>query len=225
MIHALEGYEVEPLRMRAGWRPAVLTDRIASTAPHGEPATIEARFPVVGRLGETRNLVVHHPWPGHTEERVALGRIILRGPGDEIAELFSFGGQLLMDVGEHDTTCRMTAPAPIVPLQYAPSPVHHEIETDLASEVEALLARLRATTHLEHDDFDRRLNAHPPDELFLASLASLRDVLDHLPPRLRRRRGYQIAGHMVQDLVERAGEAGRWRESQPRLAELLATEP
>jgi len=222
MYHVPDGCDLEPLHLGTGWRAAELTVHLGRS-PGGGPPVVEAHFPVVGTWGTTEVLEVHQDWVGPASHRAALGRVILRYADAEGEELFTFGGDLTIHEAADETACRLTAPAPIVALQYAPSPVRHEIETDLVSEVEALLARLRATSGLPADEFERRLNEQSPEALFLASLASLEAVLKQLPQALRARRGYQIAGRAVREMVTGAQAAGRWRTEQATLADLLTT--
>lgn len=145
------------------------------TLRHYDPE--RADYPIVGSDGSLEKLHLTPNWRGSPNYRIGIGRIILHDRRGKIVEAFSFGGQLTITNQETYTLCTLTSPAPIWGLV-----TPYCIESDLASEVEALLARQEADWAVHHrPGFSRRLAQLDPWSLFMACLWSVEQALAEIP--------------------------------------------
>jgi hypothetical protein len=149
--------------------------RPAPTEQHYDPEVVACAVAIAS--GGVMTLRVHHPWILDATYRVCVGHIRLEDRKGKQVTAFTFGGELHIDSDAHHTLCRFISPAPI--LEH--SREHNTLEVLLSEEVEVLFAERRAAARHNDDDFERRLAAADPLQLYWACLATLRDKIDRWP--------------------------------------------
>jgi hypothetical protein len=153
-------------------------DIYLQATPSGEHFDPElVTVPVVGDHGHIQKLDIYHPWNYDLEYRVTAGRLLMADRHDKRFEAFTYGGQITMTNGQSETQCRLVSPAPIINL----APPLNAADF-LATETEILMAERRAYWERQPDEFECRLAAAEPLELFHAVLESLREKFSQFPP-------------------------------------------
>jgi hypothetical protein len=100
---------------------------------------------------------------------VCPGRVILRDRSGKSVEFFTFGASLETASGPDEMVYSFRSPAPILALDTS-----LEIVPDhLASETEALMAKMRARWGLDEKGFNQRLAEIDPLQFYLAALQSI----------------------------------------------------
>ncbi len=123
---------------------------------------------------EIERLTIRHPW--HTNQyRLCAGSIHIEDAVRKEVELFTYGGDLIVDAGPDCTTCEIHSPAPVLG-----NFSEHSIGRLLAEETEIILAQERVDFLEDENVFDRRLATLDPLDLYYASLSTLLDRFQHL---------------------------------------------
>jgi hypothetical protein len=149
--------------------------RPAPTEQHYDPEVVVCSVAVAG--GGVMALRVQHPWILAPTYRVCAGHIRLEDRKGKQVTAFTFGGEVHIDSDVHRTLCRFLSPVPILEHSRA----RNTLEVLLGEEVEVLFAERRAAARHSDDDFERRLAAAEPRQLYWACLAALRDKIDRWP--------------------------------------------
>ncbi len=136
----------------------------------------QVRLGIAASSGNVETLAITHPWTRQGRYRARAGRVILRAHTDEVAEVFTFGGELDITSNLEMTTCTLTSPVPIIEVSADDSML-----TMLVAEVEVLLARRRAVWGEQEYAFEKRLASADPLVLYTTCLATLRDHVAHIP--------------------------------------------
>jgi hypothetical protein len=131
---------------------------------------------VVGEQAEPQAIEIYHPWDYEQEYKVTAGRLLMADRREKRLDAFTYGGRLAITNDGSETKCVLVSPAPI--LNLAP-PLN--AADFLATETEILLAERRAFWEVRPDEFDHRLAAAEPLELFHAVLDTLREKFRHFP--------------------------------------------
>jgi hypothetical protein len=153
-------------------------DIILRSLPSGEHFDPDVvTVPVINDRGDPQKLEVYHPWDYDLEYQLTAGRLLIADRHDKHFDAFIYGGQLSITTSQDKTICAIVSPAPI--LNLAPPLNAGDF---LATETEILLAERRAYWEKEPEEFDHRLVAADPLELFHAVLESLRAKFKHFPP-------------------------------------------
>lgn len=174
-----------------------------------------ALFPVE-HGGALRRLAVEHPYRLGEELHFTSGRIRLVAHRGDVEEIVTFGGQAVVNVEGSETVCRVTSPAPFLPLSEGPeSPF-----VLLAGELEVILAESRAGWGRDESYHLDRLGEVEPMKLFVASLKTLEERLGRLA-HVERDNETRQALHLVRDMRHRLEQAGEWPSSAAGLADIL----
>jgi hypothetical protein len=213
------GYSFEP-PAPAGYpvhRRLTVVLRPRPTERHYDPE--RAEWPVVSPHGELDRLTVFHPWPVSSEQRAALGRIILADRKGKAVEAFSFGGTLRITASDEQVVAVLESPAPILPL-LPPQTVAEA----LVDEIEILLARRRAHWDSQPQPhaaaaFEERLARAEPLALYQACLAALRAQLAATPAAFHDAE-HHLAGFVRREIAA-LEQAGHWSLHPLSLEDLL----
>jgi hypothetical protein len=149
--------------------------RSTPSGEHFDPEIVS--FPIVNEHGDPQKLDVYHPWDYGLEYRLTAGRLVMSDRRGKHFDAFLYGGQLSLTIHAAETVCVVTSPAPI--LNLAPPLNAGDF---LATESEIVLAERRAYWEKQPEEFDRRLAAAEPLELFHAILEALRAKFKQFPP-------------------------------------------
>jgi hypothetical protein len=193
-----------------------LTINLYSQPIHAFFNTKVARLPVVGQEGGIEQREITHPWHGRKTLRLCLGRIWLLDYAHRPVKAFTWGGTVSISDQDTYTSCRVTSPAPIFDLASA--------NTDysaLVSELEAWLARCRASWGTDDAGFERCLAAIDPSTLLVASLCSLEQTLQLLPLEIHEEMGYESIHQIVHSVSVCLQHRGSWPQTVPTLTDLL----
>lgn len=160
-------------------------------------------FPVEqnGMLGRYS---VEHPYRMGNELRFTAGRIRLDAHDGDHEEIVTFGGQASIRLEGDLTVCRVTSSAPFFPLD-------DDVESPLVmleSELEIVMAQLRARWGKDESRHLDRLGEVEPMALFVASIWTLEERLGHLA-RVEDDPTTHQSLHLARDirwLLERSGE-------------------
>ena len=194
-----------------------LTINLYNQPIHAFFNTKVTRLPVVGQEGRIEHRAITHPWHGLHSLRLCLGRIWLVDHAEHPVEAFTWGGTAtISDQGTY-TICHVTSPAPIFDL--ASSNTHC---LALVSELEAWLARCRASWGTDDAGFERCLAAIDPSTLLVASLCSLDQTLQQLPPQIQEEMGYEAMQQIVHTAIDCLQKCGSWPQMVPSLIDLLS---
>ena len=184
------------------------------TLQHYDPEAI--LFRVVPDLLGNSVIKVRHPWTVKEKHHVFVSKVIMRDRVDKVVEAFTFGGELLIMSNNKYTHCSLKSPAPILLLD----PLL-QIETNLADEVEIILAERREIWDEEHpkDDFDKRLADTDPFMLYLASIKAIQEKFNRFPNPLPE----YLFGftHFLQIESSKLQKEGLWPLNLPTISQLL----
>jgi hypothetical protein len=161
---------------------------------------------------------VAHPWTGAERFSVCVGHILVRDRRLKAVEALTFGGQAAVDTQVTHTVCTVTSPAPILHLVPGPHMDPEGAVTLLASEVEAILARRRASYAADEASFAARLGTAEPWRVYVAMLRAVRERL------LERRSGGsaqderdRLLASVVERYLQAAMDTGLVREPLPTI--------
>jgi hypothetical protein len=149
--------------------------RNTPSGEHFDPEVVSV--PIVNEHGDPQRLDVYHPWDYDLEYCLTAGRLVMADRHNKHFDAFIYGGQLAITTNQTETVCAVTSPAPI--LNLAPPLNAGDF---MATETEILLAERRAYWERQPEEFDHRLAAAEPLELFHAVLESLRVKFKQFPP-------------------------------------------
>ncbi len=168
-----------------------LSDQVSGL--HFDPVYL--RVPVADEAGMSWQNI-DHPYHGENHLRLCAGPIDVMGFGEKRLEAFSFGGELTIEPGEEASQAVLSSPAPIL--------VRTSSRTAsilLMEEAELLLALRRGVWDEHPGEFDRRLSAAQPIELYHAILESMLARLKELPMTLS-----EAEQHLLHQLREECRE-------------------
>jgi hypothetical protein len=146
--------------------------RPSPTSEHFDPESFTCPIDTAGGSGK---LHVVHPWTQASVYRVCAGEIDIEDVRHEHIKAFTFGGELRIDSDTRRTVCQIISPAPL--LEHARQTL--SLEEHLIEEVYILFAERRAAQ--DDNDFDRKLAAADPLQLYHACLAALDAKFAHFP--------------------------------------------
>lgn len=136
----------------------------------------ELRLPVADDAGGLSWVTVGHPHYGADRLRVCAGPVDVTGFGGKRRELFTFGGELVVEEGPDATLATLKSEAPVL-VQVGPS----ISSASLMEEAEVVLALRRGVWDEQPGEFDNRLLAADPLELYNAFLTTILARLISLP--------------------------------------------
>ena len=170
------GYELYPPRRRSepGY-PRLdvwLSDQISGM--HFDPRQL--RLPVLDQSGGVEWTTIDHPYSGLSNLRLCAGPIDMLGFGEKRLELFSFGGELKIERSEEFTLVGLYSEAPYL-VRFSTDAV----TIRLMEEAELVLALRRGVWDEHPGEFDRRLSAAQPLELYHAILETILKRMKDLP--------------------------------------------
>ena len=179
--------------------------------------TRQAIFPIV-EAGTLTQVIVEHPWLSEgaiTRYHVCAGRFrFYENDGDE-NQGFSLGGNLEVSQDEEWVSCRLTSSAPIYNLQENPS----SSILWLVDEIEGVLARRRAFYGENESIFFDHLHAVDPFDLFIATIASVKQDIQALSPEARSI--YQDQYNYIKHISHILEIAGEWPSFPPLIKDIL----
>jgi hypothetical protein len=149
-----------------------LSDRVSGL--HFDP--LQIRLPIAGESGGYNWGTIDHPYIGARRLHICAGPVDVMGYGEKRLEAFTFGGELVIQPEEEYTLATLDSEAPIlvrVGSQMA--------AVFLMEEAELLLALRRGVWDEQSEEFDRRLLAAKPLELYYAFLQTIRVRMKALP--------------------------------------------
>jgi hypothetical protein len=156
---------------------------------------------------------ISHPYQGHKQFKVSVGRISLRDRKDKVIEAFSFGSNLRLNVHNTHTNGVFTSTAPIYRLRDS----FQDPSSLVVSEIEALLARAEADWGQRREDLRGKLADIDPFSLFVAGLLAVRNRLGRLPRGRERARTLRAINAVIRLLqLEK-----KWPSSPATLSDLL----
>lgn len=163
-----------------------------------------ALFPVE-QAGALRRLVVGHPHRQANPLHFVSGRIRLDAHDGDHIEVLTFGGEAVFTEDAGQTVGRVTSPAPFLPLDDDPESPFVLIEAEL----EAVIARLRASWGKKEYEHLDRLNNVDPMTFFIATLRTLEERLAQLV-RVEDDQPMRRVLHMVRQMRDQLRRAGEW---------------
>ena len=164
--------------------------------------------------GVLKRQTVEHPWGQAPELRFAAGRIRLDAHDGDHMELFGFGGEATITTADHTTTCRVTTPAPLLPLTDDPNDPLALLE----SELEVMLAQRRAQWGADEFAHLDRWGHIAPLTLFAAVFVALEERLQALAAVEADMRAALRLARGIREIVQRAGD---WPSNVPGWEELI----
>lgn len=190
------------------WLRALPTER------HYDPEHVQCHVSSAGKAYDT--ISIHHPWPQLGGYRVCPGEIVLNDRKNRRIEAYTFGGELTICREPALTACHFESPAPIIPLSS-----RDHLSTLFVAEIGGLLAEEQARWNVQRraGDFNERLCAVPPFDLYVACLLSVDAHLREIRPRgyMPERQILYIAGREQRRLQD----AGAWPSNVATLTEIL----
>ena len=179
--------------------------------------TRQVIFPIIEE-GTLRQLVVENPWFSEgniTPRHVCAGHFrFYENDGDE-HQGYTFGGDLEISQDEKWVSCRLTSSAPIYNLQEDPSSLNHW----LVDEVEGVLARRRASYGENESIFFDHLDAVDPFDLFIATIAFVKQDIQALSPAARSI--YEVQYDHLSHIIHNLDIVGEWPSVPPLLNDIL----
>ncbi|MCB0163697.1 MAG: hypothetical protein KDI79_05695 [Anaerolineae bacterium] len=106
---------------------------------------------------------------------LSAGPVVLRDRFDKRVYFFTYGGTLDIYANNGMVVCVLTSPAPIVEMSHEPDSVAEQ----LATETEALLARVHANWGRDDRGYQQRLVEIDPLELYAATIFHLSETYQH----------------------------------------------
>jgi hypothetical protein len=168
---------------------------------------------VVDSKRQVSRQTISHPYQGHKQFAVCVGRISLRDRKDKVIEAFSFGSDLRLTVYENHTNGIFTSTAPIYQLRDS----FQDPSSLVVSEFEVLLARAEADWGHRGEDLRGKLAGIAPFDLFVAGLVAVRNRLRRLPRGGGRSRTLRAINAVIRLLqLEK-----KWPTSPVTLSDLL----
>jgi len=141
---------------------------------HFDP--VQMRLPVADESGGLSWVTVGHPHYGANRLRICAGPVDVIGFGDKRLEVFTFGGELVIEAGDESTLAALKSEAPILVRVGS-----HAAAILLMEEAELILALRRGVWDEQPGEFERRLLAVEPLELYHAFLETIRARMKGLP--------------------------------------------
>jgi hypothetical protein len=189
----------------------------APTRQHFDPEHLDipvAKNMSAGQTPRVQVLKIVHPWTLKGEYKVCAGPVVLTDRVGKEVEVFSFGGDLHIQLEENHTSCSHESPAPILEIKGG-----EDISRILAEEMEVILAERRAAWIPNEEDFDRRLAKADPLELYIACLDFLREKYEknshkELPHT------YHFL-NFIHEEIDALRKLGSWPFLVPRIDKLL----
>ncbi|MCB9102379.1 MAG: hypothetical protein H6632_22770 [Anaerolineales bacterium] len=159
---------LEPLHPASpGGTRLLIALRQTPTERHYDPERIDLSRAdadgCAGRVRLTLAALTSGNWP------LCPGPVVLRDRFDKRVYFFSYGGALEIYTNAGMAVCVLTSPAPIVEMANEPDNVAEQ----LASETEALLARMHANWGRDDQGYQQRLVEIDPLELYAATIIHL----------------------------------------------------
>lgn len=182
------------------------------TCEHYDPD--EVIFPTVNEDGGFEQVLINHPWANVRQFRVSIGRIRLRDRFDKRVLIFTFGGEVGIEVTDKKTVCCITSTAPILLIDHYAS-----FQRVIAEEVEIMLAK-NAAQKLPHiDEYYTWIASLEPWEFYVRSLVEIHEKFARFPnqslPSIERLDNY------LDDQIEIIHTMGRWPGSALRVGQMI----
>ena len=149
-----------------------LSDQVSGL--HFDPRQL--RLPVVDESGDLSWVMIGHPHYGADKFRMCAGPVDVTGFGDKRLEAFTFGGELVVETGDESTLAVLSSNAPVLVRVSS-----HAEAILLMEEAELVLALRRGVWDEQPGEFDRRLLAAEPLELYHAFLVTILMRIKSLP--------------------------------------------
>lgn len=165
------------------------------------------------RAGVER-IVIHYPWPGKEKYRTVMGRVIIQDRVGKKVECFTFGSDLKVHTEPGLTHSRLQSDAPIFDLTQSDLP-----GVMLVSEVETILAAIRAHSLEQVPLIERRLAELDSISIYAASLVSLERRFNAF--KHKELMSFQKLHQAVSAEIRRIKEDGSWPDKEVVLDELL----
>lgn len=150
-----------------GYTGLLVAMRATPTGKHFDPETLHLH--IVGAHGRPEAVSFIRNSEFGVTQRVAVGEIKLTDRRSKAIEFFTFGGSLEALALEEETVYSVRSLAPILFL----TPLVDTPSDQLVSEVQVQLNALRAKWGAREIEFEQRLAAIPPQNLYDAALHSL----------------------------------------------------
>lgn len=216
MERAEYGYLFQPSRYGTPWGHTALDVWLCDESTNGSYGVRVAEFTVFD--GERFYLQdITHPFTqAQRRSRVGIGRFFLMPYHGNMVQGFSTGGDLDITGYPDYTWCHFTSSAPIFSLE---GPLNDPVHL-LVPEIEAELARLRATYGADDLKFYRKLGQLDPFETFVAALDFLRhrlNILRQLIPDDQ----LTATAIALQTGIEAIMAAGEWPAVVPNFDDLM----
>lgn len=186
------------------------------TLRHYDPETLTVPVRVSSENGMdgTGERTVYHPAVGPRQDRITLGRIILRDRVDAREEAFSFGGTIEITSDPDCTRCSISSQAPILHLFCGET-----LADFIADEVEVVLAELKGRRAEQLEELDRGLALASPEDLYTTCLWELLERFENFEHR--ELPSYQELLQLLQQEIKLRQAAGEWPPKTPSLERLL----
>lgn len=194
--------------------------RNKETDEHYDPAFIH--LPVVDQREGMRLVTLGLAPVTEQARQVCMGRIVLKDIAQKQVYLFSFGGRLTVTVShpaDDALSCKteyiLTSTAPILIL----STDQRDTSNQLADEMDATLARIRAGWGRADAEFWHRLAHVDPILAFVGGLKEIHDRYARVPAL-----GQEFPGfaRFLSQEEKRLKDAGVWNDETATLSDLLA---
>jgi len=124
---------------------------------------------VASEEGGLSPLTIEHPWSGMESYRICAGQMDLIDRRGKHLDLFTFGGQVVIQDDAGRTRIQVASTAPILSIGQMQT-----VPALLSQEAEIILAQRRAAWEPDLTGFERRLCAVEPVALYLACLDEIR---------------------------------------------------
>jgi hypothetical protein len=173
-----------------------LSDQISGL--HFDPLYL--RVPVADEAGMSWQNI-DHPYHGEIHLRLCAGPIDVMGFGEKRLEAFIFGGELSIERGEDASQAVLSSEAPILVRTSS-----RNASILLMEEAELILALRRGVWDEHPGEFDRRLTAAQPLELYHAILENMMARMKELP--MTRNEAEQQFLHQLREEKREIEESG-----------------
>jgi hypothetical protein len=176
MLNMELGYVLHPPRRRSepGYAGIDVVLEKLPTGRHFDPKKI--RLGLVDKNGEINIVTLEHPCVGEDHLRACAGPVDVFGYNDKRLEVFTFGGEMLIEPGDDCTRARLRSDAPVLVRVSAFSTAGLFME-----EAEAVLALRRGAWGHDPETFDQRLAIAKPLVLYYAFVSAILERLKALP--------------------------------------------
>jgi hypothetical protein len=209
-----EGYHLldRPHPHSPGHTGLLVAIREAPTGQHFDPELIELCLSESNQKVGPVKLTLKPSFSG--VKRVCPGQVVLRDRIDKRVYFFVYGGTLEASSRDGTTVYVLRSPAPIL----AMSSGLESIPEQLASETEALLAKMHARWGRNDQGFIQHLAQVDPLRLYVATIRSMLSMYQ-LSPTLRE--SYHSLYEMLFGEKEWLIQLGQWSTTAPDLEDLL----